>query len=124
MWKTSRDTQNCANVQYAFAFYFILHERFTFGLAAHITYKNTCSIAKNYFDCLLVVKSGHARYPILTVLTRWKYVIMGARRNISRGGKTTNTLKNGHVFGALCKKSTIFGAPKALTKNVAFFAAF
>ena len=46
---------------------------------------------------------------------------MGSRRNFSRGGKTSNTLKSWHVFGEPYKKSTIFRRAEAANENFCAF---
>ena len=46
---------------------------------------------------------------------------MGARRNFSRGGKITDTLKSGYVFGAPYKKWTTFRRAEGAKENIAFF---
>ena len=43
---------------------------------------------------------------------------MGARRNFSRGGKITDTLKSRQVFGAPYKKSTIFRRAEGANENL------
>ena len=40
------------------------------------------------------------------------------------GGKSSNTFKSQHVFGAPYKKSTIFRRAEGANENFAFFATF